>query len=234
MSDVEKWIEQWRAGLADSETLSGADIRELESHLREETEHLKSLGLSDDESFFVARRRLGPPAAIESEFAKLRPHRWLIQRLCWAILGVLLYIAAMDFAGTAFYLSFNFGHMAGLQQTALGILGVVAQIVGFLGLILLPLWLYIRHCHRRIRSRVRHSRAEPILAAVVLMIGTWVFFVGGRLLMVLAVRTVGLEGFTVASYIDAWVSQICHVAAPTLLAGLFVVLYLRGRREVEA
>jgi hypothetical protein len=35
MSEIEKQIEQWRAGLAGAETLGPADIRELESHLRE-------------------------------------------------------------------------------------------------------------------------------------------------------------------------------------------------------
>ena len=82
MSDVEKQIEQWRAGLASSEMLAETDIRELENHLREEIDHLRSRSLSEDEAFWVARHRLGDPAALENEFAKLRPHRWLLHRLC--------------------------------------------------------------------------------------------------------------------------------------------------------
>ncbi len=234
MSDVEKRIEQWRTGLACSETLGNADIRELESHLREEIEHLKSLGLSDEEAFLVARHRLGNPAALESEFAKLRPHRWLIQRLCWAIMGVLLYVAATDFGGTAFYLSLQLGHMAGLRQNTLGMLGSTVQLMAFIGLILLPLWLYTRHSYRRINSHIRDSKAVPILAAVALAIGTSVFFVAGRLLTVLFLQTLGQKDFIAALSIGARVGLVCHVAVPALLAGLFVALYLRSRRGVGA
>jgi hypothetical protein len=233
MSDVEKQIEQWRAGLAGSETLGNADIRELESHLREEIDHLKSLSLSGDEAFCVARHRLGDAVALDGEFAKLRPHQWLIHRLCWAITGVLLYVAATEFASMTFCLSLKLGHMAGLRQTALGLLAGMVQIAGFAGPILLAVWLYTRHSHPRANGQVGGSKAAPILAAVALVIGTWVFFVAGRLLTILFFRTVEQKDFAAAMPAGALVSIICHLAVPALLAGLFVALYLRSKREVQ-
>lgn len=232
MSDIERQIEQWRASLAGSEMLGNADIRELESHLREEIDHLKALSLSDDEAFLVARHRLGDPGALEGEFAKLRPHRWLVHRLCWAVTGVLLYVAATEFADTMFYSSLNLGHMAGLRQTALGVLAGVVEMVGFTGTILLALGLYVRHSHRRTDGQVPDSKAAPILAAVALVIGTWASFVVSRVHAFLFVRTVGLQDFAAAAPAHALVRLICHLAVPALRAGLFVVLYLRTRREV--
>ena len=50
MSDIEKRIEQWREELAGSELLGHSDIAELENHLRDQMEQLRTAGLSDDEA----------------------------------------------------------------------------------------------------------------------------------------------------------------------------------------
>jgi hypothetical protein len=68
MSDIERQIEQWRIGLAASELLGNSDVSELENHLREEMEQLKTSDLSDEEAFLIARRRLGDTEALAAEF----------------------------------------------------------------------------------------------------------------------------------------------------------------------
>jgi hypothetical protein len=55
--------EQWRTHLAGSELLGNSTVNELEGHLREEMEHLKTSGLSDEEAFLVAQHRLGDTAS---------------------------------------------------------------------------------------------------------------------------------------------------------------------------
>lgn len=84
MCDVEKRIEQWRDRLAASETLSNAEISELEGHLREEVAGLRKLELSEAEAFLVARDRLGDAAELEGEFAKVYGHRRSWPRL-WSL-----------------------------------------------------------------------------------------------------------------------------------------------------
>ena len=49
---------------------------------------------------------------------------------------------------------------AGLRQTTLGMLGGMIQILGFIGLILLPLWLYTRYSCRRVNSPVRRFESS--------------------------------------------------------------------------
>jgi len=94
MSDVEKWIEQWRNALQTSDTLRASDVAELESHLREEMERLQPLGLSEMESFLIARHRLGAIEALEIEYEKVNTDRRSLLRLSWMALGVLVYILA--------------------------------------------------------------------------------------------------------------------------------------------
>lgn len=54
-SAVEHQIEQWRKALATSEAFGTSDLDKLESHVREEMDRLQPLGLSNTESFLVAR-----------------------------------------------------------------------------------------------------------------------------------------------------------------------------------
>lgn len=234
MSDIEKRIEQWRTDLADSEVMSRADIQEMESHLREEITHLGTSGLSDDEVFLVARHRLGDPTALEREFAKLRPHRGSVHRLYWAMMGVLLYLAAAECASMMFPLALKLGYMAGLRQTAVGFLGSAVEMIGFAGVILLALWLYLRHSHHCAKEQVSSSLAAPTLGVMALVLGTWMFFIAGKLLSVLFMRTVEAQQVGAALRAEAYVRLVWYLVAPALLAGLLVVLYRHSRQEVQA
>ena len=233
MSDVEKQIDQWRAGLAGSETFDNADIRELESHLREEIEHLKSVSLSDEEAFLVARHRLGDTAALEGEFQKINGCGRLLRRFCWGIMAVLLYFTAATFASAASYLSLRLGYMAGLQQLHLAILAGAMEIAVFAGTILLALWLYARHLYHRTNRLSRDSKAMPVLAAT-LAIGT-LAFLGIRILLTQMIwRLMDIKGFSKISYAGAWGDFAFRIAAPVLLAALFVVLYRKSRSTTPA
>jgi hypothetical protein len=59
MFNLNEAVEKWRRDCADQQTFTGGDLEELEGHLREETDHLILAGLSEEEAFLVAVRRLG-------------------------------------------------------------------------------------------------------------------------------------------------------------------------------
>ncbi|MEW5983644.1 MAG: permease prefix domain 1-containing protein [Acidobacteriota bacterium] len=67
---LEKQIEAWRAHLRKSQTITGRDAAELEDHLREQIASLGADGLSDDEAFLVAVKRMGAIDALTREFAR--------------------------------------------------------------------------------------------------------------------------------------------------------------------
>jgi hypothetical protein len=66
----EMQIEAWRDHLRRSRTITGTDADELEDHLREQIASLGAQGLSEEEAFLVAVRRMGAVDALTREFAR--------------------------------------------------------------------------------------------------------------------------------------------------------------------
>jgi hypothetical protein len=89
MFNVDENIRQWRRELNNAEVCHSSDLEELELHLRDEMSHLGDKGLSDEEAFMVASRRLGNKEHLTSEFAKVNTHTLFARRLLWVCVGVL-------------------------------------------------------------------------------------------------------------------------------------------------
>jgi hypothetical protein len=69
MSAVDGQIEQWRSYLLRRKTIQSPDVVELEDHLREQIGGLIESGLSADEAFLVAVKRIGNLDSLSREFA---------------------------------------------------------------------------------------------------------------------------------------------------------------------
>ena len=67
---VEEQIAAWRGFVARRPTIATADVEELEGHLRDRIDDLRARGLSDDEAFLVAVRRMGQLDELSREFAR--------------------------------------------------------------------------------------------------------------------------------------------------------------------
>jgi len=67
---LETQVDAWRAHLRRSRAITDADVAELEDHLREQIASLDAQGLSADEAFLVAVKRMGAIDALTREFAR--------------------------------------------------------------------------------------------------------------------------------------------------------------------
>ncbi len=72
---LEAQIDQWRGYVRRREAISGADVDEMEDHLRERVEDLRATGLDDDEAFLVAVKRMGTLDDLSREFAQEHSER---------------------------------------------------------------------------------------------------------------------------------------------------------------
>src|ERR671918_251230 len=69
MESVESQIAEWRAYVANAPGVNGHDVDELEDHLRHQIADLNAAGLTADEAFLVAVKRMGDLDTLSREFA---------------------------------------------------------------------------------------------------------------------------------------------------------------------
>lgn len=67
---LEAQISQWREFARRRRAVQDADVEELEDHLRAQIDELTGVGLSPDESFLIAVKRMGGLDAVSHEFAQ--------------------------------------------------------------------------------------------------------------------------------------------------------------------
>ncbi len=72
---LEEQIGQWRNYLLRRQAIQSVDVAELEDHLREQVTALVKAGLSSDEAFLVAVKRMGALDALSREFAREHSER---------------------------------------------------------------------------------------------------------------------------------------------------------------
>ncbi|HEX6725475.1 MAG TPA: permease prefix domain 1-containing protein [Gaiella sp.] len=70
MESVETQIAEWRAHVAKAPAVNGRDVAELEDHLRNQIDELSAAGLTSDEAFLVAVKRMGELDVVSREFAR--------------------------------------------------------------------------------------------------------------------------------------------------------------------
>ena len=70
MESLESQIAEWRAYVASAPGINGHDVDELEDHLRHQIAELNAAGLTADEGFLIAVKRLGDVDGLSREFAR--------------------------------------------------------------------------------------------------------------------------------------------------------------------
>jgi hypothetical protein len=70
MEGIESQIAEWRAYVASAAGVNGHDVDELEDHLRHQIAELNGVGLTADEAFLVAVKRMGDLDDLSREFAR--------------------------------------------------------------------------------------------------------------------------------------------------------------------
>ena len=86
-------IQKWKAILTKKNNLTKSNIIELENHLLDLIEDLESKGLNKEESFLIAKKRIGKIDDICLEFDKINNNFSFINKFIPYLKGALIYIS---------------------------------------------------------------------------------------------------------------------------------------------
>jgi len=173
MPDLNERIHSWRESISHCDQLQKDDIDELEDHLRDSVSELTAVGLSDEEAFLLAIRRLGNTDAIAAEFAKVNRMSIWLGRLQWMWGGYILvkfvqgFIAALVIPDYTNYLWIRLA----IAPISLFLLGM---------LYLFPCAKLIKNSHRDSHSKKNkaNSKTGSISATAAFFVtGLCVFFI---------------------------------------------------------
>jgi hypothetical protein len=87
--DLNAAIESWRQELAAQAGFTAEVRRELETHLRDAIAGFQQRGLNDEESFWLAHRRVGQPQQLAEEFVKADPAQIWRERVFFVAVALL-------------------------------------------------------------------------------------------------------------------------------------------------
>lgn len=156
MNELDVHIDEWRRYVQRKAAISTADVEEMEGHLRDQVEDLVGSGLTEDEAFLVAVKRLGKLDDISSEFAREHSERLWKQLLpsapaeasgdtreLWVVLGLaaaaaicLRALIGLDPSdgrlvrnGPLLVLPFLAGYFAWKRRASPGVIGAGAAVI---------------------------------------------------------------------------------------------------------
>lgn len=153
--NLDQAIAAWRAEIVQQPGLSAEQIRELEIHVRDSYEGLAASGLTHEERFLIATRRLGLPNALEEEFQKLPSRlsslpsattRVLVWATAFGSFTVLALGELLSVRGRIYMSQMSQGSWT-FSQTLFGLMynpGWIFSLIGWATVGALGIWAYLR------------------------------------------------------------------------------------------
>ena len=234
MFDLNERIARWRKEWAQSEALGRSDLEELESHLREEIENLRSLKLSDEEAFWVARHRLGDTSSLAGEFAKINRAAMLRRRISWMVLGILVYFLVTYFAAAVTKAAVFLASAAGLRAYYLAGVALASEILVLITVVLFLYKVFVRNSNLGKLNRFLDGVQGKIALAVGFVLVVAVLVFAPLVFSALTVRLMSVSEYGQFALISTYAGLGRRVLLPVVLVGLLVVLAKSRSQRVVA
>jgi hypothetical protein len=237
-------IADWRHQLGQSPAYRADDLEEMESHLRDAVEQLRTAGLTDEEAFLVATRRVGPPQVLEAEFAKINGRSVWLDRLLWMLVGVQAWLLTGALANTVSWLTgwFVFTYFNGsgwlprkLDGSILSIPMLLVSVINLLAIAAFCVlcWRYARRIGPRLPELLRQPgwlvRRLVVLCMAILLANLFL-----RLAQALAARFVDAQTYGNLALSSAMADLVLFVVKTVALAWFSAILIRRRLRLAAA
>jgi hypothetical protein len=186
--DLNVAIQRWRENLAQSPAFRSENLNELESHLRDSVAALQAKGLSAEEVFIIAARRLGTCKALEAEFGKVNRKILWADRVLWMLVGLQFWRFVFDIvnavvpalARAASDITFRTRFGVSATSVRLGLIFVLNDVVPplILGLATLIMWKVVSEAKTKGSVLMDRWLSKPLALAL----GLFLLSVGNRTL----------------------------------------------------
>jgi hypothetical protein len=218
--DLNQAVHCWRAALAEHSTTDDENLNELESHLRDSVATLQTRGLSAEEAFLIASRRLGRPEEIGPEFGKVNTGIIWRSRALWMLTGMLLLIVGRDLSLMAAAAVTWLGSVTATNGIVLGWLGAATRVLT-LGLIALLFWLLTTGKLSRWVKIPMLLRHRPVGTAIILLGGMLSLKLATGILTSLYILNFGPQALGQTYVVTMWFNSVSPVLALVVLVTLF-------------
>lgn len=202
--DLNKSIEIWKSELSKNSKMTLDNINELESHLRDEIHELQLLGLSIEESFLIAKNRIGNVKDLKTEFGKVNNGFYFRNRIIPYLKGILLFMAFITLteliSGFSVIIANKFGFSDNLNYISIGILTISTLILVIIS--------YKKY--KNTSLDIRKLTSIPILVSVILVSKLLNF-----LSIIFITRSVGISDYS---------SLALNLSYYKLIFGLFILI----------
>jgi hypothetical protein len=205
--DLNRAIQQWRENLGQSPAFRSENLNELESHLSDSIATLQTRGLSAEEAFLIASRRIGKGGSLEMEFAKVNRRIVWLDRTLWMLIGVQIWGLVSGLIGSVARNALTLGWRSPYnKESALTFpitLFALAQVLVIAASLIFCWWLVVRKGERlgaRLTPLLKRRSTLVATCAGLCLLSLIVYSLSSGMQMVLIrSKFVGLEALNTAS-----------------------------------
>ena len=157
-------IEIWKLELSQNSYMTLDNINELESHLLDEIDQLKQLGLNNQESLLIAKNRIGNTKELNTEFGKVNKEIYFRNRMIPYFKGILMFMAFITLSNLLVNFSLIIANKIGVDNEYLNYVSIGILIFSFLAMSILT---YNKYKNMDFNSRKLTS--IPFLVGVIFL-----------------------------------------------------------------
>lgn len=201
-------VASWKKAILTDANFTNENITELESHLLDEIHDLEESGLTCEESFIIAKRRIGEIKNLASEYGKVNKKEYFINKTLPYLKGVLFFLAftkSLTLLATGIS---TISHEFGVDITYLNAVSIGSLLLGSLGVLIYILKVY----ERGNRSSVKLIEI-PVLVGVIVIAHALTFLTRKTLM-----SSIGIEYF-------GQLQMNIHVYSIIILLGILALSY---------
>lgn len=217
MFNLKQSIDTWKSELSQNSNMTRDNINELESHLQDEIHELLKLGLSNEESLLIAKKRIGNIEKLTTEYGKVNNEVYFRNTITPYLKGILFFLTYISIAELLTNLSVLIAKKIDVNESYLN-LGSIELLI----LLTFILFIFFHKKYKNGNFNMRKLTNIPVLVSTIIV---------SKLLIYLS-TTILMDSIEVVTFSII----LTNLYAFKILFGLLIltiscIIYYSSRRE---